>query len=124
MTVGGSGVGGHLLRRVIAAFPEAKERVPELRMTVVAGPRTDPGSLSAHDGLEVLPYIHELLSRSVDLCDRSLGAHAAEQSGWPDGQAQLDVIEAVLAAHRVELIGEDSSKRNPPGGWPSRTAEA
>ena len=28
VTVGGSGVGGHLLRRVIDAYPEAKERVP------------------------------------------------------------------------------------------------
>ena len=47
VTVGGSGVGGHLLRRVIAAFPEAKERVPALRMIVVAGPRIDPESLPA-----------------------------------------------------------------------------
>ena len=45
VTVGGSGVGGHLLRRVIDAFPEAKERVPELRMIVVAGPRIDPATL-------------------------------------------------------------------------------
>ncbi len=42
VTVGGSGVGADLLRRVIAAFPQAKERVPELRMIVVAGPRIDP----------------------------------------------------------------------------------
>ena len=42
VTVGGSGVGGHLLRRVIDAFPEAKQRVPDLRMIVVAGPRIDP----------------------------------------------------------------------------------
>jgi len=28
VTVGGSGVGGHLLRKVIAAFPEAKDRCP------------------------------------------------------------------------------------------------
>jgi hypothetical protein len=34
VTVGGSGGGGSLLRRVIAAFPEAKQRVPELRMIV------------------------------------------------------------------------------------------
>ena len=47
VTVGGSGVGADLLRRVIAAFPEAKRRVPELRMIVVAGPRIDPGSLPA-----------------------------------------------------------------------------
>ena len=45
VTVGGSGVGAPLLRRVIAAFPEAKDRVPDLRMIVVAGPRIDPGSL-------------------------------------------------------------------------------
>jgi pimeloyl-ACP methyl ester carboxylesterase/predicted glycosyltransferase len=60
VTVGGSGVGGHLLRRVIDAFPEAKERVPELRMIVVAGPRIDPASLPVADGLEVRPYVHEL----------------------------------------------------------------
>jgi len=68
VTVGGSGVGGHLLRRVIAAFPEAKERVPELRMIVVTGPRIDPGSLPAHDGLEIRPYVHGLY-RHLAACD-------------------------------------------------------
>ena len=68
VTVGGSGVGDHLLRRVIAAFPEARERVPGLRMIVVAGPRIDPASLPAHDGLEVLPYVHELY-RHLAVCD-------------------------------------------------------
>jgi predicted glycosyltransferase len=37
VTVGGSGVGADLLRRVIAAFPAAKEGVPDLRTIVVAG---------------------------------------------------------------------------------------
>jgi hypothetical protein len=50
VTVGGSGVGASLLRRVIAAFPQAKGRVPELRMIVVAGPRIDPESLPSHAG--------------------------------------------------------------------------
>jgi pimeloyl-ACP methyl ester carboxylesterase/predicted glycosyltransferase len=68
VTVGGSGVGGHLLRRVIAAFPEARERVPELRMIVVAGPRIEPESLPQHDGLEVRPYVHELY-RHLAACD-------------------------------------------------------
>jgi len=68
VTVGGSGVGGDLLRRVIAAFPEAKERVPDLRMVVVAGPRIDPASLPQHDGLEVRPYVHELY-RHLAACD-------------------------------------------------------
>jgi pimeloyl-ACP methyl ester carboxylesterase len=60
VTVGGSGVGGHLLRRVIAGFPEAKRLVPRLRMIVVAGPRIDPASLPAGDGLEIRPYVHDL----------------------------------------------------------------
>ena len=68
VTVGGSGVGAHLLRRVIDAFPEAKQRVPELRMIVVAGPRIDPASLPAHDGLEVRAYVHDLY-RALAACD-------------------------------------------------------
>jgi pimeloyl-ACP methyl ester carboxylesterase/predicted glycosyltransferase len=60
VTVGGSGVGGHLLRRVIAAYPEARRLVPGLRMVVVAGPRIDPASLPAHDGLKVHAYVHGL----------------------------------------------------------------
>ncbi|HTZ87713.1 MAG TPA: alpha/beta fold hydrolase [Solirubrobacteraceae bacterium] len=68
VTVGGSGVGASLLRRVIAAFPQAKERVPDLRMIVVAGPRIDPASLPSHAGLEVVPYVHNLY-RHLAACD-------------------------------------------------------
>jgi pimeloyl-ACP methyl ester carboxylesterase/predicted glycosyltransferase len=68
VTVGGSGVGADLLARVIAAFPQAKERVPDLRMIVVAGPRIDPRSLPSHDGLEVVPYVHNLY-RHLAACD-------------------------------------------------------
>jgi pimeloyl-ACP methyl ester carboxylesterase/predicted glycosyltransferase len=68
VTVGGSGVGGHLLRRVIASFPDAKERVPDLRMIVVAGPRIDPASLPSEPGLEVVPYVHNLY-RHLAACD-------------------------------------------------------
>jgi predicted glycosyltransferase len=68
VTVGGSGVGKHLLRKVMAAFPEAKQRVPDLRMIVVAGPRIDPRSLPAADGLEVRPYVHDLY-RHLAACD-------------------------------------------------------
>src|SRR5215204_1147254 len=71
VTVGGSGVGGHLLRRVIEAYPEAKERVPDLRMVVVAGPRIDPASLPQHDGLEIRPYVDELY-RHLAVCDLAI----------------------------------------------------
>jgi pimeloyl-ACP methyl ester carboxylesterase/predicted glycosyltransferase len=68
VTVGGSGVGADLLRRVIASFPQAKEGVPDLRMIVVAGPRIDPASLPTHEGLEVVPYVHNLY-RHLAACD-------------------------------------------------------
>jgi len=68
VTVGGSGVGGHLLRRVIDAFPLAKDRVPDLRMIVVAGPRIDPATLPNAEGLEVRRYVHELY-RHLAACD-------------------------------------------------------
>jgi pimeloyl-ACP methyl ester carboxylesterase/predicted glycosyltransferase len=68
VTVGGSGVGADLLRRVAAAFPEAKELVPGLRMILVAGPRIDDRSLPSHDGLEVRAHVHEL-HRHLAACD-------------------------------------------------------
>jgi pimeloyl-ACP methyl ester carboxylesterase/predicted glycosyltransferase len=68
VTVGGSGVGTDLLRRVTAAFPEASRLIPGLRMIVVAGPRIDPGSLGSHDGLEVHGYVHDLY-RHLAACD-------------------------------------------------------
>ena len=71
VTVGGSGVGADLLRRVMAAFPQAKEHVPDLRMIVVAGPRIDPESLGGRapiNGLEVVPYVHNLY-RHLAACD-------------------------------------------------------
>ena len=68
VTVGGSGVGASLLRRVIEAYPEAERLVPGLRMVVVAGPRIDPASLQAPVGVEVHAYIDGLY-RHLAACD-------------------------------------------------------
>ena len=68
VTVGGSGVGTDLLRRVMAAFPAAKRLVTGLRMIVVTGPRIDPASLPSHDGLELYGYVHDLY-RHLSACD-------------------------------------------------------
>jgi predicted glycosyltransferase len=69
VSVGGSGVGESLLRRVVEAYPLARQRVPELRMIVVAGPRIDPASLAnGVDGLEVRGYVHNLY-RHLAACD-------------------------------------------------------
>ncbi len=68
VTVGGSGVGADLLRRVIASFRKRKRWVPELRMIVVAGPRIDAAALPQADGLEVAADVHNLY-RHLAACD-------------------------------------------------------
>ena len=68
VTVGGSGVGGSLLKRVIDAYPEAARRIDGLRMIAVAGPRIDPGSLSAPAGVEVRAFVPDLY-RHLVACD-------------------------------------------------------
>jgi pimeloyl-ACP methyl ester carboxylesterase/predicted glycosyltransferase len=71
VTVGGSGVGTHLLRRILQSYPMARARLPELRMIVVAGPRIDPASLDAPAGVEVRAFVPDL-DRHLAACDLAL----------------------------------------------------
>jgi len=71
VTVGGSGVGSHLIKRILQAWPAAKAKIPELRMIVVAGPRIDPRSLNAPDGVEVAAFVPNL-DRHLAACDLAL----------------------------------------------------
>ncbi|WP_091538552.1 alpha/beta hydrolase [Modestobacter sp. DSM 44400] len=68
VTVGGSGVGGSLLHRVLDAVPLVRRRVPELRFVVVTGPRIDPRSLPRTPGVAVLGYVPDLY-RHLAACD-------------------------------------------------------
>ena len=68
VTVGGSGVGEALLRRVIAAYPMAAARIPGLRMIAVAGPRIDPAALAAPAGVDVRAFVPDLY-RHLVACD-------------------------------------------------------
>jgi pimeloyl-ACP methyl ester carboxylesterase/predicted glycosyltransferase len=73
--VGGTGVGHHLLRKVVAAWPHARRLVPHLRMIVVAGPRIDPASLPQTPGLEYRRFVPDLYAH-LAACD-----HAIVQGG-------------------------------------------
>jgi predicted glycosyltransferase len=68
VTVGGSGVGESLLKRVIDAYPAAARRINGLRMIAVAGPRIDPASLGAPAGVEVRAFVPDLY-RHLVACD-------------------------------------------------------
>jgi pimeloyl-ACP methyl ester carboxylesterase/predicted glycosyltransferase len=71
VTVGGSSVGAHLIRRILQSYPMAKTKLPELRMIVVAGPRIDPHSLDAPTGVEVHAFVPNL-DRHLAACDLAL----------------------------------------------------
>ncbi|MEP7020732.1 MAG: alpha/beta fold hydrolase [Pseudonocardiales bacterium] len=68
VTVGGSGVGSHLLTRVAESFDLAQKLVPGLRMIAVAGPRIDPASLQVPSGVEVHGHVPGLY-RQLAGCD-------------------------------------------------------
>jgi pimeloyl-ACP methyl ester carboxylesterase/predicted glycosyltransferase len=71
VTVGGSGIGAHLIRRILQAYPIVKAKLPELRMVVVAGPRIDAASLAAPAGVEVRAFVANL-DRHLAACDLAL----------------------------------------------------
>lgn len=58
--VGGTGVGADLLRRIIDAYPIARDLVPGLRLIIVCGPRIEAAELPHHPGIEYRGYVHNL----------------------------------------------------------------
>ncbi|CAN5829914.1 hypothetical protein BH24ACT8_BH24ACT8_12140 [soil metagenome] len=68
VTVGGSGVGAPLLRRVLDAAPMARRMVDNLRLVIVTGPRIDPGSLPHQPGVSLHGYLPDLY-RHLAACD-------------------------------------------------------
>jgi pimeloyl-ACP methyl ester carboxylesterase/predicted glycosyltransferase len=71
VTVGGSGVGVHLIRRILDSYTMARAKLPQLRMILVAGPRIDPRPLNAPAGVEVRAFVPNL-DRHLAACDLAL----------------------------------------------------
>ena len=70
-SVGGSGVGGGLLSRIIEAFPAAQALLPGLRLIVVTGPRLDPATLPSVQGVEMRTFVTDLPNH-LAACDLAL----------------------------------------------------
>ena len=71
VAVGGSGVGAQLIRRILAAYPHARTRIPDLRMIVVTGPRLDPAAFDWPEGVEARTFVPDL-DRHLAACDLAL----------------------------------------------------
>ncbi len=71
VTVGGSGVGAHLIRRILQSIPMARANVPDLRVIVVAGPRINPQEIALPEGVELRSFVPNL-DRHLAACDVAL----------------------------------------------------
>ena len=71
VTVGGSGVGAHLIRRILQSIPMARIQVPELRVIVVAGPRINLEAITVTEGVELRSFVPDL-DRHLAACDVAL----------------------------------------------------
>jgi len=68
VSVGGSGVGADLVRRVVDAVPAARRLVDGLRVVVVTGPRLDPQDFPRRRGVSYRRYVPDL-HRHFAACD-------------------------------------------------------
>jgi hypothetical protein len=126
VSVDGSGVGHHLLRRVMESHAEARRREPALRMIVMAGPRIDPASVPRQPGLEVVAYVHNLY-RHFAACDlavlqgrltTSMELAALLPIGAPSSTSRCGTTSSrtstcVTASSTTEPVGAWTSTRQP-----------
>ena len=59
-SIGGTAVGGDLLRLCAESYPHVAARLDHPRMVLVCGPRVDPDSLDVPAGVEVCSYVDKL----------------------------------------------------------------
>lgn len=71
VAVGGSAVGAPMIARILEACPLARERLPDLRMIVVTGPRLDPARFDVPAGVEMRAFVPDL-DAHLAACDLAL----------------------------------------------------
>jgi pimeloyl-ACP methyl ester carboxylesterase/predicted glycosyltransferase len=71
ITVGGSAVGTHLIRRILRGYAAVQAKLPDLRTIVVTGPRIDPTSIEVPAGVEARAFLPDL-NRHLAACDLAL----------------------------------------------------
>jgi UDP-N-acetylglucosamine:LPS N-acetylglucosamine transferase len=70
-TVGGTAVGKLLLQLCGEAYPLLKERIPDLRMVMVRGPRLPAEGLNVPQGVETMGYVADL-HEHLAACDLAI----------------------------------------------------
>lgn len=71
VSVGGSGVGASLIRRILEAISAASSKIPELRMIIVTGPRMAPAMFKVPQGVEIHAFVPNL-DQHLAACDLAI----------------------------------------------------
>lgn len=69
-SIGGTSAGRDLLELCAKAYPMVKEKIPDVQMILVCGPRLPPDSIQAPEGVKVVGYVPNLYRHlgAADLC--------------------------------------------------------
>lgn len=70
-SVGGTSIGVELLNLCSRAYRILKDKLPELQMVLICGPRIDPNSITITDGIEVKGYVPRLYEHFA-ACDLAI----------------------------------------------------
>lgn len=70
-SIGGTSAGKDLLALCAAAYPHIRQRIENVRLVLVCGPRIDPASLSVPAGVEVRGYVPRLFEH-LAACDLAI----------------------------------------------------
>lgn len=70
-SVGGTSIGVELLNLCSRAYRIFKDKIPGLQMVLICGPRIDPNSVTATDGIEVKGYVPRLYEHFA-ACDLAI----------------------------------------------------
>jgi UDP:flavonoid glycosyltransferase YjiC (YdhE family) len=69
-SIGGTAAGKDLLKLCVDAYPLVRKQIPNLEMHLVCGPRVQPDSIKAPEGVKVVGYLPNLYRHmgAADLC--------------------------------------------------------
>jgi predicted glycosyltransferase len=69
-SIGGTAAGKDLLKLCVNAYPLVRKQIPNLEMNLVCGPRVQPDSIQAPEGVKVIGYLPNLYRHlgAADLC--------------------------------------------------------
>jgi predicted glycosyltransferase len=70
-SVGGTAIGVDLLKLCSRTYSALKDKLPELLMVLICGPRIDPGLIKVTEGIEIKEYVPDLYKHFA-ACDLAI----------------------------------------------------